>query len=85
MFGLGMVIFGICVMNAMVGALCIIDAENIKSTGQVFLALYMILFAGLLFSIEINYLVRVPGLDEFIEGNLGFAQSPPGIGGFLFL
>jgi hypothetical protein len=72
-------------MNSTVGALCIIDAENIKSTGQVFLALYMILFAALLFAIELNYLVPTPGLNEFIELNLGFARGPPGIGAFLFL
>lgn len=72
-------------MNSSVGALCISDAENIKSTGQVFLALYMILFAGLLFAIELNYLIPTPGLDEFIDANLGFAKGPTGIGGFLFL
>lgn len=72
-------------MNASVGALCISDAENIKSTGQVFLALYMILFAGLVFFIELNYIVKIPGLNEFIEQNLGFAMTPLGMGWFLFL
>ena len=72
-------------MNSSVGALCISDADNIKSTGQVFLALYMILFAGLIFFIELNYLVKIPGLNELIENNVGFAMTPIGMGSFLFL
>ncbi len=72
-------------MNASVGALCISDADNVRSAEQVFLALYMILFAGLLFAIEINYIIPTPGLNEFVQQNFGFAMTPPGMGGFLFL
>lgn len=78
-------IIGLCVMNSAVAALCISEADSAKSTGQVFLSLYMIVFALVIFLFEISQIGPIKYLDDYFAKNFGFMYNPIGKGFYLFL
>jgi hypothetical protein len=78
-------ILGLCVMNSAVAALCISEADSAKSTGQVFLALYMFVFALVIFIYELSQTCGNEHLDRMYAKNFGFMYNPLGKGAYLFL
>lgn len=78
-------IFGLCVMNSSVAALCISEADGADDTEQVFLGLYMIMFAAIIFLFEISQIGPIKFLDSFYSNNFGFMYNPIGKGCYLFL
>mmetsp|Transcript_3478 Transcript_3478/g.5428 ORF Transcript_3478/g.5428 Transcript_3478/m.5428 type:complete len:167 (+) Transcript_3478:49-549(+) len=77
-------ILGICIMHSAVAALCISHAESEKDTGQVFLALYMILMSAILFTFETVQLRPIELFDGYFKRNFGFLYNPASKGCFMF-
>lgn len=69
---------GICVMEAATGAMGISNANSVKDTALVFVGLYMILFAAIIFLYELIQIRPCGYIDEVWKKNFGFLY---GVGG----
>lgn len=69
---------GLCVMEAACGGLGIVHATSIKDTALVFIGLYMILFAAIIFLFELIQIRPCGYIDEVWKKNFGFLY---GVGG----
>ena len=85
MGGMAFFIVGMCVMNSSVAALCISEADDAEDADQVFLGIYMILFAIIIFLYEVSQIGPIQFLDNFYSKNFGFLYNPLGKGCYLFL
>lgn len=63
---------GLMVFLAATGALGIGSANNINDTGLIFVGLYLIVFAGLVFFYEMSQVLNWERLDTFMKKNFGF-------------
>lgn len=70
---------------AAVGALGIGSAEGIDDTGLIFVGLYLIIFAGLVFFYELAQVLKWERLDLFMKMNFGFLYGVNGKGIFILL
>jgi hypothetical protein len=69
---------GACVMEAACGALGIAHTKSVKETALVFVGLYMILFAAIIFLYEMIQIRPCGYIDEVWKKNFGFLY---GVGG----
>lgn len=76
---------GCCVMMAATGALGVGAVDSEKDIGVVFVGLYMILFAAILFCYETIQIKPCAALDNFYKRNFGFLYGPMGKGLYMFL
>ena len=76
---------GMMIFMAAVGALGIGSANSINSTGLIFVGLYLILFAGLVFVYELSQVLKWETLDLFMKKNFGFLYGIKGKGLFMIL
>ena len=76
---------GFMIFLAAVGALGIGSANSINDTGLIFVGLYLILFAGLVFVYEISQVLGWEVLDNFMKRNFGFLYGVNGKGLFILL
>lgn len=89
-FGRGFVSFismGIPFLLAVTGAFGIQQSSNYSSEGaqMVFVGVYMVAFAAILFIFEVLQLVKIPYLDEMYRKNFGFMYGPIGRGLYTLL
>jgi hypothetical protein len=76
---------GAGVMMAAAGALGVGQANNVNDTGIVFIGLYMLIFAAILFCYEAIQIRPCGPLDLFYKRNFGFLYGPNGKGCYLIL
>lgn len=67
------------------GALGIKSARSINDSAQIFVALYLILFSGILLFHECMQVCKLHWLDLIIKKNVGFLYGPIGKGCYLIL
>ena len=79
------VTMGVAVFSAAVGALVVGEADSINDTGTVFIGLYMILFAAILFCYELIQIKPIEKIDSVYKENFGFLYGPNGRGIYMFL
>mmetsp|Transcript_35127 Transcript_35127/g.35765 ORF Transcript_35127/g.35765 Transcript_35127/m.35765 type:complete len:183 (-) Transcript_35127:154-702(-) len=75
---------GIAVMMSATGALGVGHAQSASDTGNVFVGIYMILFASILFTFEIIQIRPCTSIDEFYKKNFGFLYGMIGKGLYTF-
>lgn len=76
---------GFMVFLAAVGALGMGEARSINDTGLIFVGLYIIIFAGLVFFYELAQVLHWERLDLFMKMNFGFLYGVNGKGIFILL
>mmetsp|Transcript_18420 Transcript_18420/g.62478 ORF Transcript_18420/g.62478 Transcript_18420/m.62478 type:complete len:180 (+) Transcript_18420:56-595(+) len=69
---------GSAVMMAATGALGIMGADNVDDTGIIFVALYMILFAAILFTFEMVQVYPCELMQRIYRRNFGFLFGTKG-------
>ena len=77
---------GLAVLMASVGVLGIMNAEasgEADDSNTIFLGLYMIIFASVLFFYEICAICPIKSLDNFLRNNVGFMYSVFGRGFYM--
>ena len=68
-----------------VGVLGMQDAQSADDTGIIFIGLYMLIFAILLFTYEISCLCPCEFLVKFLKSNYGFLYGPFGKGAYMII
>ena len=76
---------GFMIFLAAVGALGMGSAKTIDDTGLIFVGLYLIVFAGLVFFYELAQVLNWERLDLFMKMNFGFLYGVNGKGVFILL
>ena len=76
---------GLSIFMAAVGALGVGGSTSVNDTGVVFVGLYMIVFAAIIFIYEISQILPSKTLDMFMKRNFGFLYGYIGKGLFLLL
>lgn len=79
---------GMMFFLSVVGALAIAsvnDVNTTEATGLIFVGLYLLIFASILFIYEIIQLLPFEALDLFYKKNFGFLYGPVGKGLFILL
>jgi len=76
---------GLMVFMAAVGALGIGKSDSVNDTGVIFVGLYMIVFAAIVFIYEISQILPSKSLDTLMKKNFGFLYGYVGKGLFLLL
>ena len=76
---------GISVMMAATGALGVGHATSATDTGNVFVGIYMIMFAAILFTFEVVQIRPCGAVDDFYKKNFGFLYGIIGKGLYIFL
>lgn len=76
---------GFMVFMAATGALGIASANSVNDTGAVFVGIYMILFAAIVFIYEVAQIFPSKKLDDLIKVNFGFLYGIIGKGLFILL
>lgn len=76
---------GMMIFLAATGALGIGSANGINDTGLIFVGLYLIIFAGLVFFYELAQVLRWERLDMFMKRNFGFLYGVNGKGLFILM
>mmetsp|Transcript_1107 Transcript_1107/g.1808 ORF Transcript_1107/g.1808 Transcript_1107/m.1808 type:complete len:128 (-) Transcript_1107:580-963(-) len=76
---------GSAVFTAAVGALGIGSAGSINDTGLIFVGLYLIIFAALVFLFELAQILKWEKFDEFMKKNFGFLYGVIGKSVFLLM
>jgi hypothetical protein len=69
---------GLCIMEAACGALGIANTTSVKDTALVFVGLYMILFAAIIFLYELIQIRPCGYIDEVWKKNFGFLYGQGG-------
>eukprot|EP01038_Epipyxis_sp_PR26KG_P008044 gene8044-10899_t len=77
-FNLGMMVF-----MAATGALGVLNADSVSDAGIIFVGIYMIVFAGIVFVYEISQICPCSILDNFMKRNFGFLYGIIGKGSFI--
>ena len=76
---------GLSVMMSFTGALGVGNAQSASDTGNVFVGIYMCLFAAILATFEIIQIRPCGFIDEFYKKNFGFLYGMIGKGLYIFL
>jgi hypothetical protein len=76
---------GFMLFLAAVGALGIGASDNVSDTGVIFVGIYMILFAAIVFIFEVSQICPCTALDTIIKRNFGFLYGMIGKGLFICL
>lgn len=78
---------GIPFLLAVTGAFGVQQSQNypVEGAQMIFMGLYMIAFAGILFTFEVLQLVKIPYLDSEYRKNFGFMYGPTGRGLYTLL
>jgi hypothetical protein len=76
---------GFMVFLAATGALGVGSADNINDTGTIFVGIYMIVFAAVVFIFEMSQLCPGTSLDNLMKRNFGFLYGINGKGLFILL
>lgn len=76
---------GFMVFLAATGALGVGGANDINDTGTIFVGIYMILFAAVVFIYEMAQLCPGKSLDMIMKRNFGFLYGEIGKGLFILL
>jgi len=78
---------GIPFLLSVTGAFGIQQAKDYGELGfqMVFMGIYMIVFAAILFTFEVLQLVKIPYLNEEYRKNFGFMYGPTGRGLYTLL
>lgn len=84
-FGVAFFNLGLMVFVASCGALAIAGAQSSDDSGIVFIALYLLIFAAILFTWEIVQLTGIDVIDEWYKKNFGFLYGPMGKAAYLLL
>lgn len=80
---LSIVDMGLAVMMAALGVLTLLDFNNPNDLSEAFLAVYMMLFAVLLFGYEFMWWMTVPSVNKVLRKNFGFMYGLRGKGFYL--
>jgi len=86
--GVAFMNIGMMFFLSVVGALAIASvgsADSTDATGLIFVGLYLLIFASILFIYEIIQLLPFEALDLFYKKNFGFLYGPIGKGMFILL
>eukprot|EP01041_Mallomonas_annulata_P007175 gene7175-14618_t len=75
---------GVAVMMSATGALGVENASSVSDTGNVFVGIYMCLFAAILATFEIVQIRPCGAIDEFYKKNFGFLYGTIGKGLYIF-
>lgn len=70
---------------AATGALGVGSANSINDTGTIFVGIYMVLFAAVLFTFEIAQFCPGSSVDNIMKRNFGFLYGYIGKGLFILL
>lgn len=73
------------VFLAATGALGVGSASSINDTGTIFVGLYMIIFAAVVFIYELSQMCPGKSLDNLMKRNFGFLYGTIGKGLFILL
>jgi hypothetical protein len=76
---------GLAIFLAATGALGIGSASSINDTGLIFVGLYLMIFASLLFLYEISQVANWERMDEFTKRNFGFLYGVNGKSVFIIM
>jgi hypothetical protein len=76
---------GLSLMVSWNGALAITSADSAKDAGSIFVGLYMILFAIILFTFEVLQLMPLEALDNIYKKNFGFLYGNLGKSFYMLL
>jgi hypothetical protein len=76
---------GVSIMMAACGAFIVKDSNSVDDTGSVFIGIYMVLFAAILFCYELIQVKPIAKLDNVYKENFGFLYGPNGRGLYMFL
>lgn len=76
---------GFMLFLAATGALGIGASNNVDDTGVVFVGIYMILFAAIVFIYEVSQVMPCEALDNIVKRNFGFLYGTIGKGLFIML
>jgi cytochrome c biogenesis protein CcdA len=76
---------GMMVFLAAVGALGMGSATSINDTGLIFVGLYLIIFAGLVFFYELSQVLKWERMDDFMKQNFGFLYGVNGKSLFILM
>ena len=76
---------GLMVFLAAVGALGMGSSTSINDTGLIFVGLYLIIFAGLVFFYELAQVLNWESLDLFMKKNFGFLYGVYGKSLFILM
>jgi len=74
---------GFMVFLAATGALGVGSADSINDTGDIFVGIYMVLFAAIVFIYEISQFCPNTSLDTFMKRNFGYLYGVIGKGLFI--
>ncbi len=72
-------------MMAACGAFIVKGSDSVNDTGSVFIGIYMVLFAAIMFCYELIQIKPIEKLDNIYKENFGFLYGPNGRGIYLFL
>ncbi len=76
---------GSSIFMAATGALGVGSANSINDTGTIFVGIYMILFAAVLFTFEVAQFCAGSSIDNIMKRNFGFLYGYIGKGLFILL
>jgi hypothetical protein len=71
---------GLPVLVGFAGVLGLMGVDEIADTSDVFMSLYMIIFAALLFVFELAQITNIQAIDIIIKKNFGYLYGPLGKG-----
>lgn len=81
---LHIIIAGMCCMMGAAGGLSLVSiSESSSPVSDFFVGVYVMLFAALLFTHELNEIHSISWLEHFLKHNLGFLFKPLGKGLFI--
>lgn len=85
LWALSILNMGLCAMMAALGVLTIIEVESsgVGELSEPFLAAYMVMFAGLLFTYELMWWAPSPAINKALRKNFGFMYGLQGKGLYL--
>ena len=84
-YGLFTLNCGFMVFLAAVGALGMGSAESINDTGLIFVGLYLMIFAALVFLYELSQILNWERMDDFMKRNFGFLYGVYGKSLFILM
>ena len=78
-------LLGTAILMAFTGAVAVISVDNSDDAGELFIGLYMFLFAVILFVYEVICIHSIDVIEAFYSKNFGFLYGPIGKGLYLLL
>lgn len=72
-------------MVAATGALGVKDSNSVNDTGVIFVGIYLIVFAAILFAYEMAQICPIEAFDLPMKRNFGFLYGPNGKGLYMLL